>query len=204
MTARHDLDRMLDAFLTDGPSSFPTHRSTRSAIAWKRHDNGSSSARGGFPDMSKLVPIGLGVAALVVAIVVGARLLGPAPAGPGTLPSAQPTATPTPSVAAPSPSASSAIPPLTGMFTTGRNGISIAYPTGWVTRPPLSRGRRASRLHIARRGHRPRPGRQAGLWIAVALQPIGISTPDEWVARSWRSMTGAKQASQSRSTEPPD
>ena len=49
MTAPHDLDRQLAAFLTDGPTELPDRRSTRSAIAWKRHDNGSSSARGGFP-----------------------------------------------------------------------------------------------------------------------------------------------------------
>ena len=82
MTARHDLDRMLDAFLTDGPTelpdpSFDTVRdrteSTRQRVVlgpWR------------LPDMNKLVPIGLGAAAVAVALVVGARLLGPAPAGP--------------------------------------------------------------------------------------------------------------------------
>ena len=49
MTAPHDLDQELTAFLRDGPTGCPTRRSTRSAIAWKRHDNGSSSARGGSP-----------------------------------------------------------------------------------------------------------------------------------------------------------
>ena len=49
MTAHDDLDRQLNDFLRDGPTSCPTSRSTRSAIALNRHDNGSSSARGGFP-----------------------------------------------------------------------------------------------------------------------------------------------------------
>ena len=48
MTAHHDLDRQLNAFLLDGPTRCPTRRSTRSAIALSRHDNGSFSARGGF------------------------------------------------------------------------------------------------------------------------------------------------------------
>ena len=49
MTAPRDLDRELAAFLRDGPTELPDPSFDASAIAWKRHDNGSSSARGGFP-----------------------------------------------------------------------------------------------------------------------------------------------------------
>lgn len=49
--------------------------------------------------MNKLVPIGLGVAAVIVALFVGTRLLGPASGGVG----AEPTATPEASVADPTP-----------------------------------------------------------------------------------------------------
>jgi hypothetical protein len=83
MTARHDLDRMLDAFLMDGPVELPdpSFDTVRDRMETTRQRVVIGPWR--VPDMSKLVPIGLGVAALVVAIVVGARLLGPAPAGPG-------------------------------------------------------------------------------------------------------------------------
>jgi hypothetical protein len=93
-----------------------------------------------FPDMSKLVPIAAGVGALVVAVAVGARLLGPAPSGPGTAPTATPSATPAPgSTPSPSPSPSLASPsaaaglPL-GSFQLWRSGspITVTIPApGW-------------------------------------------------------------------------
>jgi hypothetical protein len=53
--------------------------------------------------MNKLVPIGLGAAAVVVAVVIGSRFLGPpAPTGVGAAPTAQPSTTAAPSIASPS------------------------------------------------------------------------------------------------------
>jgi hypothetical protein len=105
MTARHDIDRQLQAFLEDGPLELPDAsfdevrdrtESTRQRVVlgpWRT------------PDMSKLFAIGLGAAAVVVALVVGARLLGPAPSGPGT---AQTTAPSMTAAASPSPDKPSA------------------------------------------------------------------------------------------------
>ena len=97
MTAPHDLDRQLQAFLTDGPTELPdaSFDAVRDRMEATRQRVVIGPWR--FPEMNKLVPIGLGAAALVVALVVGTRLLGPpAPAGPGGAPSASPSPTPSP------------------------------------------------------------------------------------------------------------
>jgi hypothetical protein len=97
MTAPHDLDRQLQAFLTDGPTELPdpSFDAVRDRMETTRQRVVIGPWR--FPDMNKLVPIGLGAAALVVALVLGTRLLGPpAPAGPGGAPSASPSPTPSP------------------------------------------------------------------------------------------------------------
>ena len=79
------------------------------------------------------------------------------------------------------------------MFTTGRNGISIAYPTGWVTRPATEPWTTGIPDFTSPGGDIVHdPARQAGLWIAVASQPIGISTPDEWVAEKLAFDDGCK------------
>ncbi len=108
MTAPHDLDRELKAFLTDGPTELPDPsfdavrdrmESTRQRVVigpWR------------MPDMNKFAPIGLGAAAVVVALVVGTQLLGPPPpGGVGAAPTASPTPTTAPSPSPPSPSPSS-------------------------------------------------------------------------------------------------
>jgi hypothetical protein len=108
MTARHDLDRQLDAFLLDGPLELPdpSFDAVRDRMETTRQRVVLGPWR--VPEMNKLIPIGAGVAAIVVAVVVGVRLLGPAPTGPGAV--TPPTATPAPSVATPSPTPSVASP----------------------------------------------------------------------------------------------
>lgn len=138
--------------------------------------------------MSKFVPIGLGAAALVAALFVGTQILGrPAPGGVGGAPSAEPSATPSsrPSIS-PSPTLSptpATPPPLTETFTSQRYGISISYPSGWVTRPATEPWTTSVPDFISPTGDIAHdPVRLADLWISVASQPIGASTPDEWVA----------------------
>jgi hypothetical protein len=94
--------------------------------------------------MNKLVPIGLGAAAVAVALVVGTQLLGPpAPAGPGGAPSASlsaspsPSPTPAPSVAAPSPSLQGSLPegPLLIWESASEDAPSITMTVsapGWI------------------------------------------------------------------------
>jgi hypothetical protein len=97
MTAPHDLDRQLQAFLTEGPTELPdaSFDAVRDRIEATRQRVFIGPWR--FPDMNKLVPIGLGAAAVVVALVIGTQFLGrPAPGGVGGAPSATPTPTPSP------------------------------------------------------------------------------------------------------------
>ena len=103
MNARRDPDRLIHTFLMEGQTELAdqVYDAVRSSIERKRQRVVIGPWR--TPFMNKLIPIGLGVAAVVVALVVGTRLLGPAPSGPGSLPSATPSATPAPSIATPSP-----------------------------------------------------------------------------------------------------
>lgn len=87
MTTDHDLDRQLDAFLQAGPSDLPDasfdavrdlidHTGQRAAIGpWRIADT-----------MNKFVTLGLGAAAVVVALVIGAQFLAPAAGGVGGAP----------------------------------------------------------------------------------------------------------------------
>ena len=97
MTAPHDLDRQLDAFLTDGPTELPdpSFDAVRDRMETTRQRVVIGPWR--MPDMNKFVPVGLGAAAVVVALVIGAQVLGPpAPGGVGAAPSPTPTATAAP------------------------------------------------------------------------------------------------------------
>jgi hypothetical protein len=113
MTAPHDLDRQLQAFFRDGPTHLPdpSFDAVRDRMETTRQRVFIGPWR--FPDMNKLVPIGLGAAAVVVALVVGTRLLGPpASSGVGGVPSASPSPSPSPSpsISAPSPSLEGSLP----------------------------------------------------------------------------------------------
>ena len=95
MTAPHDLDRELAAFLRDGPAELPdpSFDAVRDRIETTRQRVVLGPWR--VPDMSKFVPYVLGAAAVVVALVVGIQLLRPVePTGPAAVPSVQPSATP--------------------------------------------------------------------------------------------------------------
>jgi len=97
MTAQRDSDRLISAFLMEGQTELadPVYDAVRATIERKRQRAVIGPWR--MPDMTKFLAIGLGSAAVVVALVVGFQLLGPAaPAGVGGAPSATPTATPSP------------------------------------------------------------------------------------------------------------
>jgi hypothetical protein len=143
MTARHDIDRQLQAFLQDGPVELPD-----ASFDEVRDRTESTRQRVVFgpwrvSDMSKLFAIGLGAAAVVVALVVGARLLGPAPSGPGTAPTTGPsmTAEPSPPPAKPSASVAGGLPE--GPFTIqdaeavdNAPKIAVTIPaSGWTALP---------------------------------------------------------------------
>jgi hypothetical protein len=113
MNARRDPERLIHAFLMEGQTELAdqVYDAVRATVEQKRQRVVFGPRR--MPIMNKLVPIGLGAAALVVALVVGTQFLGrPAPGGAGGAPSAEPSATPTasPSVAPPSSRADGSLP----------------------------------------------------------------------------------------------
>jgi len=146
MTASRNPDRMIHAFLQEGAEHLDdqVYDAVRAEVDRKRQRVVIGPWR--LPTMNKLVPIGLGAAAVVVAIIVGTQFIRPAAsgnvgAGP-TTPTAAPTAVPSllPSVAVASPSPAAGLPlgsfALTGeVLTPGRStSVTIAAP-GWVGDP---------------------------------------------------------------------
>jgi hypothetical protein len=93
MTAQRDPDRLIHAILMEGSEKLQDqiYDAVRAGIERKRQRAVIGPWR--MPDMNKLVPIGLGAAAVVVVIVIGTQLL-PRTGGVGGAPSAEPTATP--------------------------------------------------------------------------------------------------------------
>ena len=132
--------------------------------------------------MNKFVPIGLGAGAVVVALVVGTRLVGPpTSSGPGAAPTASPSS------AASSPQASDVSgSPLSETFTSDRLGITMSYPNGWVARPGTEPWTTSVPDYLSNAGdvvYDPSRG-EGGLWIAVASQPLGDTAPDAWAAET--------------------
>jgi len=187
MTARDDLDRQLESLLRDGPTELPDpsyyavrHRteSTRQRVVigpWRMPD-----------PMNRFAAIGLGTAAVVVALVVGIQILRPsAPGGVGGASSAAPSPTPAPTTASPSTSAASP-PTLTQSFTSTMNGFSVSYPAGWIARaatePWTDRPGDYEFIH---------PGIDVlhdpvltdHLFLNIASRPIGDTTPADWMAQ---------------------
>ena len=76
MNARRDPDRLIHAFLLEGATELAdqVYDAVRDRIEQKRQRVVIGPWR--MPDMNKLVPIGLGAAAVVVVLVVGTQLLG--------------------------------------------------------------------------------------------------------------------------------
>ncbi len=100
MSTRRDPDLLVHDFLMEGQTELADQvlDAVRATIEQKRQRVVIGPWR--MPNMNKLVPIGIGAAAVVVALVGGTQLLRP-PASGGV--GGAPSATPEPSVAAPSP-----------------------------------------------------------------------------------------------------
>jgi hypothetical protein len=137
--------------------------------------------------LSTFLTIRRPLAAAVLAVLLGAC------AGPGSEPTSSPGPTATPDATAePTPSSSPA-PPLTQSFTSTLYGISVSYPEGWTaqaaTEPwtdstfPLNFGEaHADFLYD--------PTLTSDLFLTIASQPIGDSTPEDWVAEQMASDEG--------------
>ncbi len=149
MNTKRDPDRLIHAFLMEGQTDLAdqVYDAVRATIEHKRQRVVIGPWR--MPTMNKLMPIALGAAAVVVALVAGTQLLGPpAPDGVGAPPAATPSPSPEPSVPVPSVAASPSLgdrslPEGPFVFTDGelddglRNvPVTVTIPTrGWYGTP---------------------------------------------------------------------
>jgi hypothetical protein len=185
MTAHNDLDRLLNDFLRDGPEELPYQ--SFDAVRDRTEQTGQRVFIGPWrlPEMNKIVTIGLGAAAVVVLVFIGAQLFGSPGGGTGgdLTASPEPTATVAPSASPQAPPSEAAAPPLTQSFTSPLHGISMSYPEGWVTQAatepwtdetlPFHYGiPQADFLHDG----------SFTLNLVFGSQPIGDSTPEDWIA----------------------
>jgi hypothetical protein len=191
MTASRDPERMIHAFLLEGAERM--HDQVYDAIRAEVDLRPQRAVIGPWrvPALNKLLPIGLGAAAVIAAVFLGTRLLG-SPSGPGAsaLPTAtlEATATPEPS---PTPAAPTltplAAPPLTQSFTSTKNGISLSVPDGWLVRA-ASEPWTGSTYALVFDPPTPYidylydPVLADHLFLNLASQPIGAATPEQWIA----------------------
>jgi len=188
MTASRDPDRMIHHFLLEGGEELhdQVYDAVRAEIDVKRQRVFIGPWR--LPTMNKIVPIGIGAAAVVVAVVIGAQLLGPTTAGGvGGAPSAEPTAT-----------------PIGGSVAYGLDGVSTTTDVDAVADgasvsgtaiTTSGRGTHTVRLESAVRDgdtwafggtteETTVPGERAGFWSAVVVkdgppQQVGIWLSDD-------------------------
>ena len=97
MTTPRDPDRLIHVFLIEGAEQLhdQVYDAVRAGIEQKRQRAVLGPWR--VPTLNKIIPIGLGAAAVVVALVIGTQFLSPAaPDGVGGAPSTEPAATQSP------------------------------------------------------------------------------------------------------------
>jgi hypothetical protein len=133
-----------------------------------------------FPDMPMTLRVA--AAAVVIAVLGGGALMILRPAANDGGIGGTPTPSPSPS---PSPTAAPSMPPpLSGTFTSSRNGISIDYPAGWATQaatqpwttsfwPPFRDPAGDFMYDESVAGH---------LFIALASKPLSGTAGDQWAA----------------------
>ncbi len=95
MTVHDDLDTELNSYLREGPTELPYE--SFDAVRDRMEQTSQRAVIGLWrvPDMNKFLAIGAGAAAVVVAVIIGAQLLG-SPGGIGADPTASATPEPTP------------------------------------------------------------------------------------------------------------
>ncbi len=143
MTASRDPDRMIHHFLLEGGEELhdQVYDAVRADIEHKRQRVFIGPWR--LPTMNKIVPIGLGAAAVLGVLVVGTQLVGgSAPGGVGAPPTVEPTPSPAPVTpaptadTAPSPAAWSGVPEGPFLISSTddpvQTTVNVSTP-GWFT-----------------------------------------------------------------------
>jgi hypothetical protein len=146
---------------------------------------------------NNIVRVGLAVAAVVVIAIIAINLLpGTTPPGgePSVSPSVEPTATPEPSASMPA-----SAPPLTQSFTSTLHGYSVSYPEGWSTQAatePWTASTFPLSFPMPQVDWLYDPILEDHLFLAIASQAIGDSTPEDWIAEQMASDEGCGTATE--------
>ena len=145
------------------------------------------------PTVNRIFGFGLAAAAVVVVLIVGAQFVGSR--GNGGV-GAGPTATPEPTATLqPSPSPIAA-PPLTQRFISTLHGFSVSYPEGWTAQAatePWTDGPNSHPFTDPQADRLYDPTLTDRLFVTIASQPIGDSTPEDWIAKQmaeWSELPG--------------
>ncbi len=181
MNPRRDPDRLIHAFLMEGATELAdeVYVTVRDRIEHTRQRAVIGPWRE--PDVNRYLKIALAVAAVVVVAVVGFRQFG-GPTSPARVEWVAGSDSDAGRDRAPA-LGRRIRPPLTETFTSDRYGITISYPNGWVTRPATEPWTTGVPDFMSNGGDIVYdPVREGHLWIAVASQPIGDTTPDAWAA----------------------
>lgn len=172
MTSTDDLERRLaDHYQNEAPARAPNWLLTRAIdtmdITPQRRTVFGRPWR--IAPMSSLAKLAAGAVALVTITAVGATVL----RQPSVNPAAPASSVPSSSPSAPLP------PPLTERFDSTLNGISMAYPAGWQTRPAIEAWTDGA-INFDAPGVDIifDPARGELLYLAVASEPID-GRPDE-------------------------
>lgn len=191
MTDR-SFDRIADAFLAPGPVVLPdrvldaafeeVHLTRQRRALWR--------APWRVPIMNTFAKIAVAAVAVIAVGFLGMTFLGADESGVGVAPSVAPSATTAPT-ATPASSASplAGTPPLTGEFTSPTHGYAISYPEGWSTRPataPWTTGVVDYFNEGADLLMPGDPGNPGNPFLALASQPLGDRTREQWEADVWQ------------------
>jgi hypothetical protein len=184
MTTSRDPDRLIHAFVREGAEQLDdqVYDAVRAEIEQKQQRVVIGPWR--VPTMSKLLPIGLGAAAVIAVLLLGSRFIGSPSSnvgGPASQPPASAAPSEAPASAAPSPVSP---PPLTETFTSPLHGISVSHPEGWTAEAATEPWTDGPNNHSILDPHDDRllhPTLTDDLFLVISSQPIGDSTPEDWI-----------------------
>jgi hypothetical protein len=226
MTTPRDPDRLIHAFLVDGAEQLQdqVYDVVRAEIEHKRQRVVLGPWR--VPAMSKLIPIGLGAAAVIAVLFFGSQFIGSPSSNVGGAPSAEPTTSPSPAPIGGTVQYQMDGGPATTEVTAIGDGESVSG-TAITT---FVKGTHTVRLECAARDgnrwafvgtteHTTLPGERAGDWSAVVVEDgtpkkIGIvlsieksageDCAAEWGSASFADMDISSPVESGELVPPPD